>query len=89
MLSEEHIALGHLPLFSVVRRVVFLSNLSSHTISFHWTLASEEAAEVRSEVQSFFSAWVAGENLHFDQLTHNSWNDKIKCTCIHLCPCNI
>ena len=49
MLSTEHLSLGSLPLFSPVRRLVFLSNLHpSHPISFHWSLSSTgSAAEVR------------------------------------------
>jgi hypothetical protein len=49
-LSTEHLSLGPLPLFSPVRRLLFLSNLHpTHTLSFSWTLTSTQpAAEVVS-----------------------------------------
>ena len=45
-LSQERISFSHLPLFSVVRRVVFITNTSLHTLSFQWELNSETAKKV-------------------------------------------
>ena len=45
-LSQESIAFDHLPLFAVLRRVVFIQNPSSHTLSFEWDLSSEKGQEV-------------------------------------------
>ena len=45
-LSHDSISFGHLPLFAVARRLVFITNSSKHTLSFHWELTSDRAKEV-------------------------------------------
>ena len=45
-LSQQTISFGRLPLFSAVRRLVFVSNNSPHTLSYQWDLSSELAKEV-------------------------------------------
>jgi len=45
-LSQQAISFEQLPLFSAVRRLVFVSNLSAHTLSYNWELGSELAREV-------------------------------------------
>lgn len=49
-LSHDSIWFGHLPLFAVVRRLVFITNSSKHTLSFHWELSSDRAKEVYSTI---------------------------------------
>ena len=45
-LSQERISFSHLPLFSTVRQMVFITNTSLHTLSFQWELSSERTAQV-------------------------------------------
>ena len=51
-LSHDSVSFGHLPLFAVVRRLVFITNSSKHTLSFHWELASDRAKEVYSAIHT-------------------------------------
>lgn len=73
-LSQQSLSFGHVPLFSAVRRLVFVSNLSEHTLSYHWNLGSELAKEVSQ----------AGQALYV--YTPNSYTIKIDffCVCMHI-----
>ncbi len=51
-LSQERVALGDIPLFSVVRRLVFVSNTSPHTLSFHWDYSPNQAARQVREARN-------------------------------------
>ncbi len=51
-LSQERVALGDIPLFAVVRRLVFVSNTSPHTLSFHWDYSPNQAARQVREARN-------------------------------------
>ncbi|XP_071792552.1 cilia- and flagella-associated protein 65-like [Asterias amurensis] len=45
-LSEERIAFGNMPLFCQSRRVIKMTNQSSHSTSFEWFVTSDSASQV-------------------------------------------
>lgn len=47
-LSFEIINYGCVPQFATVRRVVFVNNISQHTLSFFWELESQNFSKVRT-----------------------------------------
>lgn len=46
VLSLSHLAFSDVVLFSVTRRVVFVTNTTDHTLSFNWELESSGVSEV-------------------------------------------
>lgn len=40
-MSHEMISFGYLPLFATINRIVFLSNTTTHTMSYQWMLSDD------------------------------------------------
>ena len=55
-LSQERIALGNLPLFSKMRKVVFMTNTSQHVVSFSWhvTNAVDQRVSKLTELNYYY-----------------------------------
>ena len=45
-LSEESVNFGCIPQFTVLQRVVFITNISSHSLSFSWKAEDKDFDQV-------------------------------------------
>lgn len=47
-LSQERFNFGNVPLFAVIRRLVFLKNQTQYSVSYHWELSGHLLEKVKA-----------------------------------------